>query len=88
MFYGFALIGNFIKMSNLKCTLDIALTQTKNTVVSATEIQLDFLLSKLFHGDKKVSHEFYDELIELIETSSIDNKDEIVEYLKKRYSSF
>lgn len=88
LFYGCALIGNFIKMARIKCSLDAALMQSKSTPILAIEVQLDFLVSKLFHGDKQSSHEFYTELIGLIEKSSMSDKDEIIDYLKKRYMNF
>lgn len=88
LFYGCALIGNFIKMARIKCSLDTVLTESKSTPISALEVQLDFLVSKLFHGDKQASHEFYAELIGLIEKSSMSNKNEVVNYLKTRYADF
>ena len=88
LFYGCALIGNFIKMARIKCSLDTVLMDSKSTPILAIEAQLDFLVSKLFRGDKQSSHQFYDELIALMEKSSINNKDEVVDYLKKRYTKF
>ena len=88
LFYGCALIGNFIRMARIKCSLDTVLVDLKSTPILAIEAQLDFLVSKLFDGDKQASHQFYDELIELMEKSSISNRDEVVDYLKKRYTNF
>lgn len=86
LFYGCALVGNFIKMAKLKCSLDAALIQSKGIPVLAIEVQLDYLLSKLFHGDKQSSHEFYSELIGIMEKSTIASKAEIIDYLKTRYT--
>lgn len=88
LFYGCALIGNFIKMAQIKYSLDTALVQSKNIPLSATELQLDFLVAKLFSNDKQAAHKFYEELIELLERGSMDSKAEIIEYLKKRYTNF
>lgn len=88
LFYGCALVGNFIKMARIKCSLDTALMQSKSTPISAIEVELDFLVSKLFHGDKQASSEFYSELISVMEKSTLSGKDEIVDYLKKRYGDF
>lgn len=56
--------------------------------VVAIETQLDFLVSKLFNGNKQTAREFYNELIKIIGENSVnDNKDEIIAYLKKRYTS-
>lgn len=86
LFYGCALIGNCIKLSKIRSTLDTISTQAKSAPLAATEIQLDFLLSKLVHSDKNVAHEFYTELISFVEKSSASNKDEILQYLNERYS--
>lgn len=85
LFYACALIGNFVKMSHLKCSLDRILNQTKSIPVSAVEFQVEFLVSRLFHGDKQAAYGFYSELIDLIEQGSAKNKNEIIEYLKARY---
>lgn len=88
LFYGCALIGNCIKMTQIKCTLDTILMNQKSIPVSAIELQLDYLLSRLYSDDKNSAHEFYRSFIELIERSQIDRKQDILEYLKNRYSSF
>ena len=49
---------------------------------------MNFLVSKLLGGDKQASREFYNELIEIIEKSSMNNKDELIAYLKERYTAF
>ena len=72
-------------MSHLKCSLDRILNQTKSIPVSAVELQVEFLVSRLFHGDKQAAYGFYSELIDLIEQGSAKNKNEIIEYLKARY---
>lgn len=85
LFYACALIGNFIKMSHLKCSLDTILNQTKSVPLSAIEFQIDFLVSRLFNEDKQTARGFYTELIDIIEKSSVKNRDEIVGYIKARY---
>lgn len=85
LFYACALIGNFIKMSHLKCSLDTILNQTKSVPLSAIEFQIDFLISRFFHEDKQAARKFYTELIDIIQKSSTKNRDEIIEYIKTRY---
>lgn len=75
-------------MSRIKSALDDATTLEKNVPTCAVEFQLDYLISKLYHGDKNKSHEYYDELIRMVEKSSMKNKDELLEYLKTRYKNF
>lgn len=65
-----------------------ALKAKKDISVAAIEVQLNFLVSKLLGGDKQASREFYNELIEIIEKSSMNNKDELIAYLKERYTAF
>lgn len=72
-------------MAKIKCSLDTAISERKNISVVAIETQLDFLVSKLFNGNKQTAREFYNELIKIIGENSVnDNKDEIIAYLKKR----
>lgn len=87
LFYGCALIGNFIKMARIKCSLDSALKGKKDTSITAIEMQLDFLVSKLLHGDKQTSREFYNELIGIIEKSSLNDKDDLIAYLKEKHTN-
>ena len=75
-------------MAKIKCVLDSALKAKKDISVVAIEVQLNFLVSKLLGGDKQASREFYNELIEIIEKSSMNNKDELIAYLKERYTAF
>lgn len=87
LFYGSALIGNFMKLSQIKCSLDSALKQSKNIPLSVAELELDFLVSKLLHGDRQSADIFYKELIDFIE--KIDrpqiDKDELIRYVKSRH---
>ena len=85
LFYGCALIGNCIKLSKIRSTLDEISMRSKSALESAIELQIDYLVSMLFQGDKKSAFRFYSELICLIETSSIKNKKEVIQYLADRY---
>lgn len=85
LFYGCALIGNLIKLAGIKNTLDAVIKQTKSIPVRAIELQLDFLISKVFSGNQEAAKGFYNEFVEYIEKTSIKDKADIVEYLKNRY---
>ncbi|MEG1567601.1 MAG: hypothetical protein RR313_08110 [Anaerovoracaceae bacterium] len=85
LFYGCALIGNCIDFSKLKCTLDLIDSQTKSIPVSANELKLDFLISKLCKKDIDLANSFYNELIDIVGESDLSNKDDIVKYLKERH---
>lgn len=85
VFYGYSLIGNFIKMSKLKQSLSTILGQKNSTSVQAMELQFDFLVSKLVKGNKDAAKLFYTELMEIVEESDISNRDEIVKYLKEHH---
>lgn len=84
-FYGYSLIGNFIKMSKLKQSLSTIPDQIKSTPVQAMELQLNFLVSKLVKGNKDEAKLFYTELIEIVEESDISNRDEVAKYLKEHH---
>jgi len=86
IFYGSALIGNCIKLSRIKFKLNAISELTQDIPVNALSLELDFLVSKLFQGDRNKANAFYTELIQVIEQSAIDNRDEILQYLKNRYS--
>ncbi len=87
LFYGYALIGNCIKLYRLKNTLEDITKQSKSVPLSALEFQTDFLVSKLLKNDKAEAKKFYSELISLVEKSNNEAKSEILEYLNNRYSA-
>lgn len=72
-------------MSKLKQSLSTIPDQIKSTPVQAMELQLNFLVSKLVKGNKDDAKLFYTELIEIVEESSISNRDEIAKYLKEHH---
>lgn len=84
LFYGCALIGNCIAFSKIKCTLDSIDAQTKSIPVSANELKLDFLISKLYKKDIDLANGFYCELIDIVRESDLNNKYDIVKYLEER----
>lgn len=69
LFYGYALIGNCIKMARLKNTIEKISDQSKSTPVAALEFQIDFLVSILLKSDKVEARKYYTELIRLVEKS-------------------
>ena len=87
LFYGYALIGNCIRLYKLKNTLEVISNRTKSIPVSAIEFQVDFLVAKLLKNKKEDAKTFYSELIKLAEESNSDSNSEILAYLKERYSS-
>lgn len=86
LFYGYALIGNCIKMAKLKNTLERISSQSKSVPITAIEFQIDFLISRLLKGNKEEARKYYAELIGLAEKSRISNKNELLSYLNERYS--
>lgn len=88
LFYGSALIGNFIKLSHLKCKLDSISDLVPSTPISAIELQLDFLVAKFLNGDPQKANIYYKSLIDFVSNSQQPNSDELVKYLKKRYKQF
>ncbi len=83
LFYGCALIGNFIKLARIKRTLDAAGPRKRDISVSAAELQLDYLTARLLRGDKEAARRFYGEFIRYAEQSG--GNEEVISYLKERY---
>lgn len=84
LFYCYALIGNCIKLSKLRCALDTVLFDEKT---SGVEFQLDFLVSRLFQSDRAKAQIYYNDLIKTAEQSTLPNKDKILQHLKERYKN-
>lgn len=85
LFYGCSLIGNCIRLSRLRCSLDEIKLLSKNVPTCAIELKLDFLISKIFNEDIKLSKEFYKELYSLIQDSSLENRDQLLKYIAERH---
>ena len=86
LFYGYALIGNCIKMYRIKNTLDSISKTNRAIQVKALDLEIDYLISKLLHNNKNSAKEFYIELIKIIKNSDIEDKDKIIDYFNKKTS--
>lgn len=80
--YCYALIGNCIKLSKLRYTLDTVLFEEK---AAGLEFQIDFLVSRLFQSDRAKAQIYYNHLIKAVEQSTLPNKDKMLQHLKEHY---
>lgn len=87
LFYACALIGNCIKLSQLKQSLDEILSMSKTESESATELKVDFLISKIFENDSEATKKFYGELIDVLQKNEFSNKANVLAYLKARHKA-
>lgn len=87
LFYGYALIGNCIKLSHIKNSLEKISILKKDVPTSAIELELEFLVSKLLAENRVAADDFYKELMSKIETSTLDGKAEMLDYLNNRYNT-
>lgn len=85
IFYGCALIGNCIKLSKIRLSLNQISTLSQDIPLKVLLLEFEFLVSKIFKGSKSEAHAFYSELIQNIEQSTIEGRDEILQFLKNRY---
>lgn len=85
LFYGSSLIGNCIKLSKLRCTIDEISSEKKSKFEATNELVLDFLISKLLSTKNVTKKDFYIELISIVKESELSNKDELIQYLYERY---
>ena len=83
LFYIIALIGECIEINMIKNNCEKIVSVTKTTIDIANEVRIDYILSELFKGEN--IEKLRKDLSEMIDKSSISNKQDIKEYLKNYY---
>ncbi|MTI62130.1 MAG: hypothetical protein FH762_19465 [Firmicutes bacterium] len=98
LFYILSLIGNCIQVYFISNTYKEIINKEKNTYIEINELRIDFMFELLLDEDRKekflsninsASNKkelFVRELINFILRSNVNNKDNIIKYIKKYYN--
>ena len=84
LFYIIALIGECIKINEIKNKCEKVASLEKTTIDIANEVRIDYILAVLLKDRGNKSH-LMNALIEIIDKSNISDKQAIKDYLKKYY---
>lgn len=87
IFYTVALVGNCIELYKIKNIYhEIEVTEkTIHDIVS--EVKIDYIFSTLVNIHSYTTEEIVSNLVLFVQESSVNNKDAIIDYIKKQYSS-
>lgn len=85
LFYGWALLGNYISLSNIKDTIGKIEAGEKSKFDSFNELGLEQLVEIIYRGSGQESESFYRTLLRVIKNGSLPQKEELIEYIEKRY---
>lgn len=86
LFYVISLMNECIELYKLKQEYEDASKIKKSLLDKANEQRIDFILSKLIDKQGVNPSTFMKELLESIDKSNIENKEEIKQYLKEYYN--
>lgn len=83
LFYTIGLIYNSIKIFFIKNIYSKVDKLDKRIVESANEIKIDLILSQIYSDDE--TNNFLKSLLEVIDKSEMENKEELLNYIKNYY---
>lgn len=87
LFYGWALLGNCLALSNIKCLVDDIAAEKKSKFEWLNEAAIEQLVEIIYRASKQPSDSFYTTLIQNILKSDLPNKEDLATYIDKRYLS-
>jgi hypothetical protein len=85
LFYGWALLGNYVSLSCLRDTIGKIEATEKSKFDSFNELGLEQLVEIIYRSSGQESKSFYRVLLQTVKNSSISQKEELIEYIEKRY---
>lgn len=85
LFYGWALLGNYVSLSSIRDTIGKIEAAEKSKFDSFNELGLEQLVEIIYRGSGQESKSFYRTLLQAIKSSSLSQKEELIEYIEKRY---
>ena len=85
LFYGWALLGNYVSLSRLRDTIGKIEATEKSKFDSFNELGLEQLVEIIYRSSGQESKSFYRTLLQTVKNSSISQKEELIEYIEKRY---
>ncbi len=84
--YTVALVKNCIKLYKIKCTYNQIDAQGKTISDVANEVKIDYVLSTLSNVCECTNEEVIDDMLRFVDEGNVDNKKEIIEYIKRQYN--
>ncbi|WP_432664186.1 hypothetical protein R9X47_27100 [Wukongibacter baidiensis] len=85
IFYTVSLIGNCIRFFTISNMYSKIVHEEKNLHTKINEIRIDFILHSILENVTR--DEFMDALLEFVDASNVEDKDDIKKYLMKYYSN-
>lgn len=85
IFYTVSLVLNCVKLYEIKNIYERSMENKISMREKVTNIQIDFILSTLANICKMSPEKAIENLLEFVEKTNLEDKDEIIEYLKKYY---
>lgn len=85
LFYILALIGNCIKLNNLKISCETMKKIEKSLPDIANEIRIDYLLALILKTNRMDREEFITSLDDMIDSSDVNEKEALKRYLHSYY---
>lgn len=85
LFYGWALLCNCTALSNIKKVSTESQEEAKSKFDTLNEIGLEQLVEIIYQGSQQNSKSFYRTLLKAVKNSNLTQKDELSEYIVRRY---
>src|SRR5699024_4110251 len=85
IFYSISLIGNIIRLFYIS-HLYSGIQEKKMTLYEqVNEVRIDFILNSILNDSNVPKDEFRDKLVEFVNLSNFENKEELKKYFKEYY---
>lgn len=85
LFYGWALLSNCIALSNLKKLISESIEEEKSKFDLLNELGLEQLVEIIYRSSRQKPKSFYEMLLKMIKSSALPQKNELAEYIVRRY---
>lgn len=85
MFYMISLVNNCIKLYEIKNQYDNIQEYERNIIDDVNEVRIDFLFKYLMENSNENLDDLCKKIIELIDTSEYDKKEEMIKYIEQCY---
>ena len=85
LFYGWALLGNYVALSNIKSVISQIESGEKSTFDSFNEVAIEQLVEIIYRSSGQDSKSFYSTLLKTLRMSSHPQKDGLIAYIEEKY---
>lgn len=87
IFYTVSLVGNCVQLYKIRLEYSEIIENEKSIWNNINEIRIDYLISKLSEYDLINEQEFINEIQDILNRTTLEDKDRIMDYIKKRYGN-